>query len=1168
MITSTRRWAGLSSLLLIAGLMLPPDAQADTQTRVSAFEYDPVSGLLTKEIIEPDDPNLCLVTTHSYDSYGNQIGSTTRNCSGAAGSHPGTNSEAAAPAAGSDAVIVARSSSTTYDARGRFPVSATNALGQSETRSWNGNFGTVASLTGPNGLTTSWTYDSFGRKLTEARADGTGTTTSYALCGSGISCPSAANGIAPKYAITTTQAGHPTGRSYYDGLDRGIITETQGKDGGLIYAQTEYDHLGRAFKTSRPSAGTAPQWTTVSFDAIGRPVTTTAPDGSVSTVAYNGLTTVATNAKGQTRTEVRNSQGQLATVTDVYGKSLNYSYDAYGNLTRTTDAQANVTTISYDKRGRKTAMNDPDQGVWSYAYDALGQLKRQTDAKGQVVTFAYDKLGRMTQRNEPDLVSTWSYDTCDPTLNPGGKCVGKPIKETADNGYVRTLLYDAYGRPTAELDNVDQGYGVTKNYDSYGRVNTLVYPTGFQTSNVYSATGYLIQVKNAATQAVYWQANTIDAEGRVVSESYGNGVINTRTYNAQTGRLTQTQSGPTANTSGVSNQIYVYDSLGNLTQRYDAVTNLNESFDYDSLNRLRGTSAQAGSGPLTQTSVTYDAIGNIITKSDVGSYSYGVLVNGVLTKPHAVTKIMMNDGVTQYAAYTYDANGNMTSGAGRTLTWTSWNMPANITGATPGKSTPDGTASSSFGFVYNVAHERVKETLPDGTVIYNISPRVDTGIHVEKRVKPDGTISYVNSLYAGSFPFGTVTTTTPPGGAMTTKTRYFHVDHLGSIVAITDEAGTVTERRSYDAWGKRRNSNGTPMSNAFFTPEERHGFTGHEELNELGLIHMNGRLYDPATGRFLSADPTIQYADDMQNYNRYSYINNNPLSTIDASGYGFFSSLFKSVKKLVKKVGKSIKHALRNPVVRTALAVAAGIYTGGLALDAYIMSGTMPSLVAANVIQGAVGGFTMGFVGSGGNLKAGLVGALAGAAYGRIQAYYTEGWTAGRVLSNATVGGVSSEVQGGRFQDGFSMGVITSSARAFYDKIVQGKAEIFERSDGTTAAKNGDIHVHQQTSENFKSSNTGISYGFNPDTKLPEVPTGLAYWVSEASPVFRFMSRFVPGVQGFSTAHDLAMAGQTNSLYIAATIPGYAVTTYTAGFSGVNSVALSTNHQKENRKKQ
>src|SRR5687767_11738551 len=130
----------------------------------------------------------------------------------------------------------------------------------------------------------------------------------------------------------------------------------------------------------------------------------------------------------------------MVTITDTQAKSLSNQYDAFGNLTKTTDALGNITTITYDARGRKIAMDDPHQGVWSYQYDALGQLKKQTDAKLQDVIFAYDKLGRMTNRAEPDLISTWAYDTCDATLNPAGKCIGKPIKETTDNGYVRTYL--------------------------------------------------------------------------------------------------------------------------------------------------------------------------------------------------------------------------------------------------------------------------------------------------------------------------------------------------------------------------------------------------------------------------------------------------------------------------------------------------------------------------------------------------------------------------------------------------------------------------------------------------------------------------------------------------------------------------------------------------------
>jgi len=1071
---------GLSSLrgllAFSALLLLSVTSQAATQTRVSAFDYDPVSGLLTKEIIEPDDPNLCQVTTYIYDSFGNKTSATTRNCNGSVGSVSGSNSEAAAPAATitdngtsipNPAIIEARTSSTAYDAQGRFATSSTNAIGQTETRTYNANFGTIASLTGPNGLTTSWTYDSFGKVLTESRADGTSTTTSYTQCnGTATDSYCIANA---SYTITTTQAGTPTTVVSYNINSAAIQSATQDKDGNTIYARTEFDKLGRTSRSSRPfKANAATTWTSMTYDLLGRVTSTTAYDNTVSTVTYAGLTTTFTNAKSQSRIEVKNTQGQLASVTDAYSKTLTYTYDPFGNLTKTTDALNNVTTISYDKRGRKIGMDDPDQGVWSYQYDTLGQLKRQRDAKNQVVTFAYDKLGRMTQRNEPDLVSTWAYDTCDATLNPAGKCKGKVVQESSDNGYTRTYLYDAYGRITAEKDNVDTAYYVSKLYDTYGRVSNIVYPNGLQITNSYSTSGHLNKVSNTQTGTAYWQAGSTDAEGRINQFTYGNNVTTTNTYD-QMGRVTQINAG---SSNSVSNQSFVYDSIGNLTQRYDGATNLNEAFGYDNLNRLTSTSAQAGSGPLTQVSLTYNEIGNILSKSDVGTYTYASLKANGSARPHAVNKIIMNDGVTTYASYTYDANGNMltsldSSAKGRTMTWNSWNMPNSVVGnkvatSNPAllSSTPVGTGSSTFSVVYNSAHERIKETLSNWTVVYNISPRVDTGIHVEKRVKPDGTIQTVASLYAGGMPFGTVTTVQvqgPNNATQTSYTRYFHGDHLGSIVAITDEAGTVTERRSYDAWGKRRNANGTPMTSAFVTPDERHGFTGHEEWDEVGLIHMNGRMYDPTTGRFLSADPTIQYADDMQNYNRYSYINNNPLSAVDYSGHGFFKSVFKGIKNAFKGVGKLVSSVLRNNVIRTAASIAIAVYAPefigstnlfGGALYSYsnVIAGGMAGLVAGRgdlkaAIQGAVTAGAMGFAGdqfpgffentlahavvgcgsavaSGGKCGGGAMSGAFSAAAANA-GLITAGWGKfGGAVASAVIGGTASVLGGGKFENG------------------------------------------------------------------------------------------------------------------------------------------------------
>ena len=105
---------------------------------------------------------------------------------------------------------------------------------------------------------------------------------------------------------------------------------------------------------------------------------------------------------------------------------------------------------------------------------------------------------------------------------------------------------------------------------------------------------------------------------------------------------------------------------------------------------------------------------------------------------------------------------------------------------------------------------------------------------------------------------------------------YIFTDHLGSVVAILDQNGGEKFRASYDAWGNQavtRNDLGF-----------HRGYTGHEMLPEFGLINMNGRLYDPQIGRFLSTDNYVQEPWNSQNFNRYSYCLNNPLKYTDSSG--------------------------------------------------------------------------------------------------------------------------------------------------------------------------------------------------------------------------------------------------------------------------------------------
>ena len=96
-----------------------------------------------------------------------------------------------------------------------------------------------------------------------------------------------------------------------------------------------------------------------------------------------------------------------------------------------------------------------------------------------------------------------------------------------------------------------------------------------------------------------------------------------------------------------------------------------------------------------------------------------------------------------------------------------------------------------------------------------------------------------------------------------TEIRFLHRDYLGSILQVADNKGNIIEENSFDAWGSRRD----PDTQEIYTGTEvpslmtGRGFTGHEHLNEFGLIHMNARLYDPILGRFLSPDPYVQLPD-------------------------------------------------------------------------------------------------------------------------------------------------------------------------------------------------------------------------------------------------------------------------------------------------------------------
>lgn len=1021
-------------LPLILGLILSTCATAATLTRTSAFDYDATSGLLTKEVIEPGDSKLCLVTEYTYDNYGNKQTSTTRNCNGSAGSVP-ESSEAPAPAAGDPALIVTRSSTVNYVATaanptsGQFPTNASNALGQNETKTYDPRFGGVLSLTGPNGLSTQWQYDGFGRKTKEIRADGTQTKWDYRYCaginGGSDTCPTI-NGVAGKYLVQTTPldvngttANGPWAKTYYDSLGREIRTETQGNDingtSANVYTDTWYDTLGRVARVSRPYAsGQIAYWTINTYDALGRVVLETRPatNGATATTqtAYNGLSVTVTDALNHAKTTLKNDQGQIIQVTDALNNNITYQYDPFGNLTTTTDPHGNVTTLGYDLRGRKTSMTDPDMGHWQYDYDVLGQLVRQTDAKNKTSDMIYDKLGRMTQRAEHDLVSEWIFDNC-------YKGIGKLCQANADNGYQRTHSYDSLGRPSITVSTIDSGYAQSVTYDVHGRTATQTWwPTNVSVRYIYTALGYLKEVRNNQSNDLYWQANSRDAEGRLVTQTYGNNVMTQQVFDPGSGQLKNVYAGAG---NGVLALTYQYDSLGNIQTRSDGNRSLNESFTYDALNRLKTAQVNSPGAGIVTSSYNYDALGNIIYRSDVGNYSYG----GTNNKPHAVKSI--NGGPAGSNYYHYDANGNLLDSNNRFEVYTSFNMPSLLA-----------SAALDEHYLYGPEHQRVKMvSSASGTTIY-LHPDNSGGLSFEKETDNNGIVEQRHYITAG----GQVVAMLKIRNGVT-SVRYFHRDNLGSTAAVTDKDGIVVERLAYEPFGKRRFPNGTADPNdTIHGQETERGYTNHEHLDELGLIHMNGRIYDPLLGRFMSADPTIQSPYDLQSYNRYSYVLNNPLIYTDPTGYKAFwkQKWFRSVASIAVAVFAPevlFQNYWVAGMSQTAASVAAFTTTG--ALSGYIATGTLNGALNGAATAGMFYGIGTAFPGdvspglntlghaavgcasaslSGGDCGNGALSASAGAAWTNY-GYHSASFEA-NLISTTVVGGTASVLGGGKFGNG------------------------------------------------------------------------------------------------------------------------------------------------------
>jgi RHS repeat-associated protein len=439
-----------------------------------------------------------------------------------------------------------------------------------------------------------------------------------------------------------------------------------------------------------------------------------------------------------------------------------------------------------------------------------------------------------------------------------------------------------------------------------------------------------------------WSLKGKNARGQLEYVRYGNNVLTVNTYDPMTGLLTKIGAGPAMagigglnNTvsNSIVNQEYDYNILGHLTRRANNNLLSNEIFSYDGLNRLTNqVLASPGISPARSVSYRYNAIGNLLENSDIGKYSYGTASAG--SRPHALASISGQAGKLLNPQYNYDARGNIltataSNAARRDHSWTSFDNPGSFSLSSTNAQGAKEQAQTAF--LYGPEHQRIRETSSKtvtntagiNTLSVNkqlavLHPDNEGSLYFERETSSsfetlaNGRVAssaktenrhYISAPNAAGQGASAFLVITSPGAIVadplaadlpSTEQRYLHKDQLGSTIATTKPSysgtavvgATIIEQLAYEPFGKRRYPAGqfdqTGQIDAQSTPR---GFTGHEHLDDLDLIHMNARVYDPDIGRFLSPDPTVPFSQNPQAFNRYAYALNSPTNLVDRNGF-------------------------------------------------------------------------------------------------------------------------------------------------------------------------------------------------------------------------------------------------------------------------------------------
>jgi RHS repeat-associated protein len=532
------------------------------------------------------------------------------------------------------------------------------------------------------------------------------------------------------------------------------------------------------------------------------------------------------------------------TIDSLSGTST-YTY-VRDRLASLTDANGNATSYAYDSTDRLTSTTFPDGGIERYSYTGDGLVYQETDRRNQVSTYSYDPHKRLSQRTYPGSASIQYIYT--------GQRLTQVVDSRISPTETHLFSYDSSYR----VSSATQGARGTVNYQ-YNAADeplTVSVQGGASTQYTYYGDGSLSTLTWSAGGGEVKYRYTL--AGQYESISLPSGQTRNYSYDDQ-GRLLQlAHLHPSV--GNLATYSYAYD-LNHSTGTYDrlgqrvsmtatvpaqGLASSMTKYEFDVIGHLTKAtypSAAPFNGEIQ--SWTYDAIGNRTSHTTNGaaqSYAY----QHVGANPNAWDRLL-NDGQN---TYTYDSNGNTLTRGGTngdvTLAWNTENRIASISGG----------ASATYGYDYAGRRARVASATPS-TFLYD-------GQHI---VSEQGT-STTAYLYGPGLDEALAIAT---GG----QVYYYVGDGLGSISLLVDGSGAVLNSYIYDAWGNTRGQSGSIVN--------RLGYTGRE-TDVAGLLFYRARHYQPAVGRFASADPMLRSQKAWASELMYSYADSSPVLFTDPLG--------------------------------------------------------------------------------------------------------------------------------------------------------------------------------------------------------------------------------------------------------------------------------------------